>query len=394
MRWVLFKGGHVFDPEDRGAADVLLLGREIVAVGPGLAAPTGVGEGEIVDVSGHMVLPGLIDPHIHVMGASGMGGPTTRSTDLQIERIAGVGVTTVVSPLGADSLSRDIPCLLARAAALECEGISAYCYTGGWKNPVPTLTGDPQADVAYVDRVLGVKVAIAEPMAPAYTPEELCRLAHAAWTGGRMAGKRSVLHTHAGDLPDGLAPVLEVQRRTGIPADRLMVTHVNRNPDLWRQAVEFARVGGSIDLTTMQRPETNHLHAIPAARAIREALESGVPAARMTLSTDTGVPYPRLDGAGNVVGLYMAGPDAILETLRELVQTGFSWGEAAAFATVHTAHILGLSRKGRLAAGADADILVLDGAGEVDRVFARGREMVADGQPVVRGPFGAPAVQR
>ena len=114
----------------------------------------------------------------------------------------------------------------------------------------------------------------------------------------------------------------------------------------------------------------------------------------MTLSTDTGVPYPKLDASGKVIGLYMAGPDAILGTLRELVQTGFSWGEAAAFATVHTAHILGLSRKGRLAAGADADILVLDGAGEVDRVFARGREMVADGQPVVRGPFGAPAVQR
>lgn len=394
MRWVLLKSGHVFDPEDRGAADVLILGGEIVAVGPGLAAPTGVGEGEIVDVSGHMVLPGLIDPHIHVMGASGMGGPTTRSTDLQIERIAGVGVTTVVSPLGADSLSRDIPCLLARAAALECEGISAYCYTGGWKNPVPTLTGDPQADVAYVDRVLGVKVAIAEPMAPAYTPEELCRLAHAAWTGGRMAGKRSVLHTHAGDLPDGLALIREVQRRTGIPAERLVVTHVNRNPDLWRQAMEFAKAGGSIDLTTMQRPETNHLHAIPAAQALREALAAGVPAGRMTLSTDTGVPYPKLDASGKVIGLYMAGPDAILGTLRELVQTGFSWGEAAAFATVHTAHILGLSRKGRLAAGADADILVLDGAGEVDRVFARGREMVADGQPVVRGPFGAPAVQR
>jgi beta-aspartyl-dipeptidase (metallo-type) len=367
MRWVLLKGGHVFDPEDRGAADVLMLGGEIAAVGPGLAAPTGVGEGEIVDVSGHMVFPGLIDPHIHVMGASGMGGPTTRSTDLQIERIAGVGVTTVVSPLGADSLSRDIPCLLARAAALECEGISAYCYTGGWKNPVPTLTGDPQADVAYVDRVLGVKVAIAEPMAPAYTPEELCRLAHAAWTGGRMAGKRSVLHTHAGDLPEGLASIREVQRRTGIPAD---------------------------DLTTMQRPETNHLHAIPAAQALREALAAGVPAGRMTLSTDTGVPYPKLDASGKVISLYMAGPDAILGTLRELVQTGFSCGEAAAFATVHTAHILGLSRKGRLAAGADADILVLDGAGEVDRVFARGREMVADGQPVVRGPFGAPAVQR
>lgn len=388
MHWILLKGGHVFDPEDRGAADVLMLGREIAAVGPGLAAPTGIGDGEVIDVSGRLLLPGLIDPHIHVMGASGMGGPTTRSTDLQIERIATVGVTTVVSPLGADSLTRSIPCLLARAAALECEGISAYCYTGGWWDPVPTLSGNPQADVAFVDRILGVKVAVSEPMAPVYTVEELCRLAHVAWTGGRLAGKRAVLHVHAGDLPDGLMPIREVQRRAGIPADSVMVTHVNRNPVLWRQAMEFAKTGGSIDLTTMQRPETLHLHAIPAAKAIQEALAAGVPAARMTLSTDSGVPYPKLDASGKAVGLYMAGPDAILGTIQELVQAGFSWGSAAAFATAHTASILGLSRKGRLVAGTDADILIVEADGRVDRVYARGRELVREGQPLVRGAFG------
>jgi beta-aspartyl-dipeptidase (metallo-type) len=388
MRWTLLKSGHVFDPEDRGAVDVLILGHEIAAVGPGLAAPTGVGEGETVDVSDRILLPGLIDPHIHVMGASGMGGPTTRSTDLQVERIAGVGVTTVVSPLGADSLSRSVPALLARAAALECEGISAFCYTGGWWDPVPTLSGNPQADVAFVDRILGVKVAVSEPMAPTYTIEELCRLAHAAWTGGRLAGKRAVLHAHAGDLPDGLMPIREAQRRTGIPADSLMVTHVNRNSNLWRQATEYARVGGSIDLTTMQRPETLHAHAIPAAKAITEAIAAGVPAARMTLSTDSGVPYPKLDGSGKAVGLYMAGPDAILGTIRELVQAGFTWGSAAAFATAHTANVLGLSRKGRLTAGTDADVLILEADGRVDRVYARGRELVRGGQPLVRRAFG------
>ena len=391
MRWTLLKGGHVFDPEDRGQADLLILGGEIAAVGPGLAAPTGIGGGDIIDVSSRIVLPGLIDPHLHVMGASGLGGPLTRSTDLQVERITTVGVTTVVSPLGADSLSRTVPCLLARAAALECEGISAYCYTGGWWNPVPTLSGNPQADVAYVDRILGVKVAVSEPMAPVYTVEELCRLAHAAWTGGRLAGKRAVLHAHAGDLPDGLLPIREVQRRTGIPADNLMVTHVNRNPNLWRQAMEFARAGGSIDLTTMQRPETHHPQAIPAARAIREALAAGVPAARMTLSTDSGVPYPQTDASGGVVGLYMAGPDALLATVRELVESGFSWGAAAAFATAQTAAVLGLSRKGRLAAGADADILILEADGRVDRVFGRGRELVRHGQPLIWGTFGGHA---
>ncbi len=388
MRWMLLKGGKVFDPEDRGAADVLILGQEIAAVGPGLAAPTGIGDGEVLDVTGRILLPGLIDCHIHVMGASGLGGPTTRSTDLQIERIAGVGVTTVVSPLGADSLSRSIPSLLARATALECEGISAYCYTGGWWNPVPTLSGNPQADVAYVDRILGVKVAISEPMAPAYSVEELCRLAHAAWTGGRLAAKSAVLHVHAGDLPEGLTPVREVQRRTGIPADRLVVTHVNRNPDLWRQAVEYAKAGGSIDLTVMQRPQTGHPHALPADQAIRQALAGGVPAARMTLSSDSGVPYPHVDSEGRVTGLYMAGPDAILETVRELVGDGLGWGQAVAFATKHGADLLGLKRKGQLTAGRDADMLVLDTSGRLERVYARGRLLVRDGAPAVRGPYG------
>jgi beta-aspartyl-dipeptidase (metallo-type) len=355
----------------------------IAAVGPGLAVPTGIGDGEVLSATDRIVLPGLIDGHIHVMGASGLGGPLTRTTDLQIERIAGVGVTTVVSPLGADSLSRGIPALLARAAALDCEGISAYCYTGGWTWPVPTLSGDPQADVAFVERVLGIKASISENLAPVYTIEELCRLAHAAYTGGRLAGKRAVLHTHIGDHPDGLAPLQEVHRRTGIPRDHLVATHVNRNPGLWRQAVEYAKAGGSIDLTGMQRPETGHPHAMPPAAAIRDAVAGGVPPERITLSTDSGAAYPRSDATGP----YMAGPDSLLETIRELTKGGFTWGQAAGFATRNAADLLGLQRKGRIVAGRDADLLLLAGDGRVDRVFARGRLLVSAGEPAVRGSF-------
>ncbi len=387
MGWFLVKGGHVFDPEDRGTADVLVLGTEIAAVGPGLPEPTGVGIGETIDASDRVVLPGLIDGHIHVMGASGLSGPTTRSTDLQLGRITGAGVTTVVSPLGADSLSRSIPCLLARAAALECEGISAYCYTGGWKVPVPTLTGDPQADVTFVDRVLGIKVAISEPLAPRYGTDELCRLAHAAYTGGRLAGKRAVLHAHIGDHPDGLMPLREVQRRTGIPYDRLLAIHVNRNPGLWKQAMEYARDGGSIDLTAMQRPETGHPGAVRPADAIREALAAAVPAARITLSTDSGVPYQRLDATGQVVGHYFAGPDSLLETMRELTKGGLTWGQAVDFATRNVADLLGLRRKGRIAPGKDADLLLLTRDGRIDRLFCRGGLLVHNGEPVVRGSF-------
>jgi beta-aspartyl-dipeptidase (metallo-type) len=387
MDWVLLQGGHVFDPVDRGIADLLILDGRIAAVGATLPAPHGIGEGEVISVADRLVLPGLIDGHVHVMGASGMGGPTTRTTDLQVERIACAGVTTVVSPLGADSLSRTISALLARAAALTCEGISAYCYTGGWRRPVPTLTGDPQADVTFIDRVLGVKVAISEPLAPIYSVKELCGLAHAAYTGGRLAGKEAVLHAHVGDMPDGLQPLQEVQRRTGIPADRLVATHVNRNPHLWKQALEYARTGGSLDLTSMQRPDTGHPEAMPAAAAIPEALSAGIPASRLTLSTDSGAAYPRFDTKGHAAGQYMPGPHSLLLTMRELVRDGLTWGQAVSYATRHPAERLGLRLKGRLSEECDADVLVLTPAGEVDRVYARGRLLVEQGAPIVRGPF-------
>lgn len=387
MSWMLIRGGHVFDPEDCGVADVLILDGRILAVGAGLPVPTGIGEGRAHDARDRMVLPGLIDGHIHVMGASGMGGPATRSTDLQIDRITSAGVTTVISPLGSDSLSRSVPALLARAAALEAEGITALCYTGGWWYPVPTLTGNPQADVAFVDRIVGVKVALSEGLAPAYSMEDLCRLAHAAYTGGRLAGKHAVLHAHIGDQSDGLTPLRKVQQLTGIPPDRLVATHVNRNPDLWQQALEYARAGGSIDLTAMQRPETGHPLAIPPAKAIREALAARTLAARITLSSDTGAAYPRFDASGREVGQYMAGPECLLDVMRSLVREGLTWGQAVAFATRHVADVLGLVRKGRIAAGCDADLLLLTPAGEVDRVYCRGRLMVESGTAIVRGPF-------
>lgn len=387
MAWRLLKGGHVFDPEDRGIADLLLVNDRIVAVGEHLPPPTGIGEGDEEELGGRIVLPGLIDAHLHAMGANGLGGPATRSTDLQIDRIVITGTTTVVSPLGADSLSRFIPALLGRAAALECEGISAYCYTGGWGNPVPTLTGNPLADVAYVDRFVGVKVSISEPLAPVYTMEELCRLAHAAYAGGRIAGKGAVLHAHVGDLPDGLTPLVEVHRRTGIPLRRMVPTHVNRNPVLWQQAMEYVQDGGYIDVTGCLRPEAGYRQAIPPARAIREALEAGLPAERVMLSSDTGGSMQRFDEHGRSVGCYMPGPEFLLNTLRELVEGGLPWGAAARVASTHPAEALGLARKGRIATGRDADVLVLTPTGEVDRVYARGRLVVREGKALVRGPF-------
>ena len=51
------------------------------------------------------------------------------------------------------------------------------------------------------------------------------------------------------------------------------------------------------------------------------------------------------------------------------------------------ATILRLPAKGRVAVGADADLAVLDDAGGVTDVMARGAWHVVDGVPVVKDPF-------
>lgn len=383
MTWLHIRNARVFTPEDLGIADALCWDGRIVAVGTDLRPPPGA-EVEAIDAKDRLLLPGLIDPHIHIMGASGGNGPAYRTPDLPISRIASAGVTAVVSPLGTDSLSRTVPGLLARAAAATAEGISAYAYTGGWRNPVPTLTGDPQADVLFIDRVLGVKVALAEPTAPPLSAHDLTLLAHAAVIGGRLAGKRAVLHAHIGDRAEGLQPLHDAVRASGLPPDRFVATHVNRNPRLWRQALDFAKAGGSIDLTTQMRPDRGFTGAVPVASAILEALQAGVPPERITLSSDSGSAHLRPDGSDTY---YLAGPDTILQTLRELVREGVSWGQAASFASRHAADLLGLSHKGRIVEGADADLLLLTGDGEVDRVWCLGRLMVVAGSPVVKGHF-------
>lgn len=65
MSAVLLKGGHVVDPSqdhDR-VADVLIVDGRIEAIGTELSAPDGA---DVVDVTGKVVAPGLVDVHVHL----------------------------------------------------------------------------------------------------------------------------------------------------------------------------------------------------------------------------------------------------------------------------------------------------------------------------------------
>ena len=133
----LIENGDVFAPEPLGRASVLLTDGKIARVGEvDRAAVEALGvECDVIDASGCIVAPGLIDPHIHLLGGSGEGGFSLQTPEFFIGEIVRFGITTVVGVLGVDTTMKTMPGLLAKVKALKEDGLNAYLWTGGYNVP-------------------------------------------------------------------------------------------------------------------------------------------------------------------------------------------------------------------------------------------------------------------
>jgi beta-aspartyl-dipeptidase (metallo-type) len=125
--------------------------------------------------------------------------------------------------------------------------------------------------------------------------------------------------------------------------------------------------------------------------AVARARAAGIPLERITLSSDANVSMPTRDAQGRQVGLHNAPPsilhEAFVQTQR---RNDLPLPEALPLVTTNVARVLGLgARKGRIAPGLDADLLALDRDLAVRTVLCRGRVMLRDGRPIVKGPYEA-----
>jgi len=59
-----------------------------------------------VNVNDQVIIPGLIDPHIHAIGGGGEQGPYSRTAESRLSELINGGLTTVVGILGTDGLTR------------------------------------------------------------------------------------------------------------------------------------------------------------------------------------------------------------------------------------------------------------------------------------------------
>ena len=141
--------------------------------------------------------------------------------------------------------------------------------------------------------------------------------------------------------------------------------------------------GCTIDITAF--PVDEGEDAWPAPEALTRYLDAGLPRDRVTVSSDGGGCLPVFDEEGRVAAMDVGRPSAMAETLKELLACGQPLERVLPAFTANPARLLMLPRKGRLAAGCDADLVVLDEDGGVQDVMARGRWHVQDGRPLDTG---------
>ena len=387
----LIIGGEVYAPEKLGKANILIAGDKIAAVGEDLKAPGGY-ECEIIDAAGKIVYPGWIDPHIHITGADDSQGPYGHTYDVSYQDIVESGVTTAVGTLGGELWVRTLEQLYWKAIELEMMGLTTYIYTGCFHIPPPTITGTVRGDVILINKVRGCKTAISDATTSHHTWREMAELVSEVNIGAETVKKTAVTHVHVGRRPQRMDMLFEVIENTGLSPKGIVPTHVNRaTPDVIAQSIEWAKRGGYVDLTTQMRKEEGTLTGLKTDLAVKRMLAEGCPIEGITISSDANCPMAIRDDKGKQIAVYIAPVDFTRREIRDIVHNHITpFEEALKMVTINPAKCLGIDdRKGRIAEGYDADIVIADKPENlrVEKVYAKGKMLVDSGKSLWQGYY-------
>ena len=383
----LLKNATVYAPALLGKKDVLIVGEKICRIDDRIDGYDGLSDVEVFDLTGKTLIPGYIDLHVHITGGGGEQGPASRVPEAQLSQFLKNGVTTVVGLLGTDGITRSLENLVAKARALNEEGITAYALTGAYGYPGPTITGSVEEDIVLISPFIGVKIAVSDHRSSNPTGEELIRLATAARRAGLLSGTPGLVTIHMGSGQGGLEPVFYALDHADIPVKNFLPTHIGRSRTLMKQGIRLVQRGGYIDFST-----GGSLKSVErAADKIVECLScEGVDLDHITISSDAFGSMPRFDERGECIGLTFSTPRYLHKTMLALVQRGVELETALRPLTTTPAGLLGKNGiKGCIEQGADADLLVLNGALEIDSVFARGQTAMWEKELRMRGRFEA-----
>lgn len=390
MLLTLIKNAEVYAPQHLGKKDILLADSKIILIKDCIDHVNTSIPIDVVDAANHIIAPGFIDSHVHIIGGGGEGGYKTRTPELMLTDATTAGVTTIVGVLGTDGTTRRMENLLAKARGLEEEGISCFIHTGSYQIPVKTLTNSIEEDLILIDKIIGVgEIAISDHRSSEPTFEELVKVASAARNGGILSGKAGILEIHVGDGERKLSLLNQIVDKTDLPIRQFHPTHINRNEELFKEGTQFAKRGGYVDFTTSTIPHFLEEGEVKCSKGLRIMLEEKVAIDSITFSSDGNASLPFFDDNGDYKGLQVGKVSSLFQEVRDAVlEESVPLETALQVITSNPAKVLKLSNKGHIQPGKDADLVLLDKETlTIKTVFAQGKVMVKDGVPVVKGTF-------
>jgi beta-aspartyl-dipeptidase (metallo-type) len=363
---LLLRNIECYDPNPCGKKDLLIAADKIEKIAPAGTLSDNPLIDTQYDCSGLSAFPGIIDQHVHILGAGGEQGFESRTKELDVSDLQSAGVTTVVGLLGADGTTRTLENLYAKAKALKAQNVTAYLYSGSYAVPPVTFTGNITRDLVLIDIVIGAgEIAVSDYRSSCPTLPELLRLASNTYLGGMLAKKAGVVHFHIGDGKEGLTPLKKILEQSDLPKEALVPTHTNRNPSLFQEAMGYCGSGGYIDLTAGETA------GIAVPDAIHALQNNGIELSRVTVSSDAG---------GSIPGGGVAKNKALFDDLIACIRSGIRPTDAFRLATENVAKLLKLyPAKGTLQQGSDADILVMDEKYQIRMLFSRGKLVLQNG---------------
>lgn len=378
---LMIKNAEVYSPAYEGRKDVLVCNNKIEWIADSI--PEMPRRCQVIDGEGMCLVPGLIDNHVHVTGGGGEGSFFTRTPEIQLSELIQAGITTVMGLIGTDGMTRSTENLYAKTRALNEEGVTAYMFTGAYGHPGPTITGEADRDIVFIDEVLGLKLAISDHRAPNVSLDELIRIASKTRVAGMLSGKPGVVILHMGDAESGLKPVFKAIEQTAIPAKIFRPTHVNRNTDLLEEGYEFISKGGFIDLTCGIKGQPK------PGDCVAEAKRRGLDLENITFSSDGHGSWSNYAPDGTLLEIGVSGVASIYKEVKRMVQEmEMGLDEALPYLTSNVAKALEIyPQKGCVAEGADADLLLLDTNLEIHTVIAKGQIMMENGELKKKGTY-------